>query len=92
MRCSAGGMNGPEIKRRRVALRMTQKELAARVRKLSGRSFSQQALGKLEASDQAESRLMHYIIQVLDSEERKEPAAQEEAKNPAPAATHPTKR
>ena len=57
------------IRERRKALNMSQKELAEKVRKRSGKSFSQQALQKLEANPRSSSRLMHFILDVLAREE-----------------------
>jgi len=48
---------------------MTQKDLAEAVAKRAGVSFSQQALQKLEATPNASSRFMHYILDILDEKE-----------------------
>lgn len=62
-------MNGPELKSRREALNLTQKEMAEEVARRSGRSFSQQALQKLEAKEKAASRFMHHILAILEEAE-----------------------
>jgi hypothetical protein len=57
------------IKARRNALKLSQKKLAKLVADESGKSFSYQALQKIEAG--GESTLMHVLLTVLDREEQK---------------------
>lgn len=62
-------MKGSEIRKRREALGLTQKDLADEVARRAGRSFSQQSLQKLEAKEKAASRFMHHILTILEEAE-----------------------
>ncbi|MDQ2077375.1 hypothetical protein [Marinimicrobium sp. ABcell2] len=62
-------MKPANIKERRERLRITQAALAEEVARLSGRTFSQQSLHKIEANPMASSRFMHHILAILDERE-----------------------
>lgn len=62
-------MKKNDIRERREALGIKQTEFALEVSKRAGKSFSQQALQKLETKEEASSRFMHHIIELLEEME-----------------------
>ena len=60
-----------QVAERRKRLGVSQSNLAAIVRDLSGQAFSQQALAKFEKSNSANSSFSIYILQALETLERR---------------------
>ena len=68
--CSFSAMKY-DLEKRRQALKpkVSQTELARLVSERAGKTFSQQSYSKLVKNPQAESRFLHYILEVLEERE-----------------------
>lgn len=63
-------VSGPSLRATRERIGLSQGEVAAKVRELSGGKFTQQSLAKFEKSDDARSSYAIYIIRALEILER----------------------
>jgi len=63
-------VSGPSLRATRERIGLSQGEVAAKVRELSGEKFTQQSLAKFEKSNSAKSSYAIYIIRALEILER----------------------